>query len=331
LLRCVETDACALGYETVFISLRDSSWRLSDIVSLYKAMVAQVDKEELLRGLCCRVANQLGYPTERYDGSHPLLPLLVEEEGHTRFDAKKVLRRATNDAFKQSDLSLSFRAFAYTVAETRLVGDDEETEKTCWKWFSGEKLEPREKKIGLYDRLMKPTARVWVYSLIRLIRLSGRAGLILLLDDLEALTERDLETSRYRYTPNAAKDTYELIRQLIDDTELLRHFFVLLAGRPAIEEDEKRGFKSYEALWMRLQTGLARSERFNPFADIVDVNKHLEEVGGEDTFASQVAKRLGETLAARGLERHYRETAAQDSGKPLRDLVIETARMYGGD
>jgi len=42
-------------------------------------------------------------------------------------------------------------------------------------------------------------------------------------------------------------------------------------------QDEKRGFVSYDALWMRLQTGLVQ-KKFNPLADMIDADAQGERI-----------------------------------------------------
>ena len=327
LLRCVQADARVLGYVSVFLSLRDSAWKLSDIVSLYKAVAARIDHEELLSGLCRLVADKLGYDPEPYNGSASILPLLVEKEGLTRDIALRELRKAAVRAFDGSDLSPPFYTLAYTLVASRMGTEQRPVIEGCWKWASGDKLEPAEKKTSrLYDRLTKPNGRIWLYSLVRLLRLSGKAGIVVFLDDLDVMLERSAETGRFLYTPNAAKDAYELIRQLIDDVELLPHFMLLLGGRSGVLEDERRGFKSYEALWMRLQTGLAPTHRFNPWADIVDVDDHMAAAGGEE-LARTVGQRLQDVLLKRGMARRYRELPPPCTSSPLRKVVMETALM----
>jgi len=328
LLRCAAEDARKLDYLTVWLSARDASWKLSDVVSLYKAVAAQVDREELLRGICRRVAAKLGYDEDQYDGSASILPLLVEQEGLPRDIAQRELRQAAMQAFRDSDLSPPFYTLAYTLVAKRMGPEQPPAVlQACWKWLLGEKLEPAEKRAArLYDRLMKSSARVWLYSLIRLLRLSGKAGIVVLLDDLEAITQRDPETGRFRYTPRAAKDIFELIRQLIDDVELLQNFLLVLSGRPEVVEDERRGFKSYEALWMRLQSGLVPTPHFNPWADMVNVDAHSAAAGGEG-FAEAVAKRLQEALRSRGIERRYRDVSLPPTTSPVRQRVMEVALM----
>jgi hypothetical protein len=138
------------------------------------------------------------------------------------------------------------------------------------------------------------------------------------------LYERSAETGRFLYSPSQNKDTYELIRQIIDDADLLKNLVFLLAGRRNLVEDEKRGLKSYEALWMRLQTGLVPSGRFNPLCDIVDVDQHLAAAGPD--FPRRLSHHLGVVFSQYGLKRKARESSPDDSSRvALRTTVIDNA------
>ena len=327
LLRFVAADAQELGYTVVFLNLREVKWKFSNMVELYKVVAAQVDRENLWQGLCRRVAAYLGYTTTEYDGSGSILPLLVEKGGLPLVIARKELRQAAANVLRGSDLGLPFLTFAYTLISARMGSQAPTDINIYWKWFSGEKLEAAERKQSrLYDRLTPQNARVWLYSLVRLLRLSGSAGIVILVDNMEVILERDPLSAKFLYTLNAAKDTYELIRQLIDDIDFLENFLLLLSGRRAVLTDEKRGIASYEALWMRVRSGLAPSPHFNPLADIVDVDKHLEEAGNEK-FAQEICRRLQELLQGQGIERKFRDFPPLDDVSPLRRAVRETALM----
>jgi len=162
-------------------------------------------------------------------------------------------------------------------------------------------------------------------SLIQVLNAAGLTGLVVLIDDIEEITRAAPGTGRHLYTSNAVKDTCELFRQLIDDTELLHGFVLILAGGREIVEDVKRGFQSYEALWMRLHPGLARGQRFNPYSDIVDIDL-LYEAKGED-FSQQVAARLSQLLQEAGFRRRYRELPDLSGHSDLRARVMETALL----
>ncbi len=194
------------------------------------------------------------------------------------------------------------------------------------KWLAGEKLQRHEKKdLLLFEQLQRTNARYWLNSLIRLLKIAGMTGLVVAIDDLEFMTERTGSTRRFIYSLNAIKDVCELFRQLIDDAELLNNFMLLLAGRWEMIEDEKRGFVSYEALWMRLQTGLVQKKFFNPLADMVDIDAHLK-ANGRD-FPQQVHIHLRQMLSDVGLELQYRGFPDLSHHSDLRARVIEVAMM----
>jgi len=90
-------------------------------------------------------------------------------------------------------------------------------------------------------------------------------------------------------------------------------------------DDEKRGFKSYEALWMRLQTGLLPVEKFNPLADIVNTDVHLM-ANGRD-FSDQVQARLTQLLRDSGLNLQEKEPPDLSEYTQLRAAVIHVAIM----
>ena len=327
LLRCIEVEARSQGYAVVNLSARDLDYRISDLPNLYKRIFQGIDTNAVVKGLCLNVAARLGYGTDRYQGQSKLLQLMIED-GLARYDAEREIRNAAVKTFKAVDFGPSFVTFAYTTAYDGLTsGLDSNLFGFRLKWLSGQKLEKKQQhEAGLLEQLKKANARYWLNSLIKLLEQAGMPGLIVLIDDLEAITERVPETGRFRYTPNAIKDTCELFRQLIDDVELLNGLLVVLAGQRAIIDDERRGFKSYEALWMRLQTGLVPSTRFNPFSDIVDVDSHYAVVG--DDFPKRVTEGLAGFFKEQGFERHYRDNMPDTAEEPpLRRAVMDQALL----
>jgi P-loop Domain of unknown function (DUF2791) len=326
LLRCVLQDAQALDYQTVWLSAQE--YRLNDLPGLYRAIVKQLDTEKLVAGLCHQVAKKLGYG--QYDDSDNLLALLISDQGLTRDLAVHEIKRTIGLTLKDVDFGPSFRAFAYSVISNRLIIGNEDSVRLALRWLAGEKLERHQKQATLlFERLQKTNARYWLNSLIRLLHMAGMTGLVVAIDDLEVMAERHPETRRYRYTPNAIKDTCELIRQVIDDVELLDHFLLILAGRREMIEDDRRGFKSYEALWMRLQSGLLPIDRFNPLADIVDTDIHL--VANGKGFADQVQTRLKQLFQESGYEMQGKDLPELGDYSQLRAKVIGTTLMALGE
>ncbi|MBM3268884.1 MAG: DUF2791 family P-loop domain-containing protein [Candidatus Sericytochromatia bacterium] len=328
LLRCAAQDAVDLGYQVAHLSARDIGHRLNDIRGLYRTVAARLDLERLVDGLCRKVVDGLGY-RDIYGGYGALVPLL-EERGIPPEDARRDIREEIGKAFRNTDLLPGFAAFASRVVRARLIQGRTELAALYLKWLKGAKLERSEKtQTGQFDVLQKSTARAWLTSLSNLLRLGGARGLVVVIDDLDILIETDPITSKPAYSKAQAQDTLELIRQLIDEAEVLPHFALLLAARPDVVENMSRGFKGYEALWMRLQTGLVASPRFNALADLVDVARHLDSMGPK--LPSTVSDRLAEALHQSGFGQRPRPGSWGSAAWPLRQAVVETAALVSAE
>jgi len=80
----------------------------------------------------------------------------------------------------------------------------------------------------------------------------------------------------------------------------------------------------------RLQTGLIPSEHFNLFADMVDVERLIRDMGGIDKFAKDANGHLKEIVKKKnGLVLKYKNTPPIETESPLRQLLSETANMIG--
>ncbi|GAB4210307.1 MAG: hypothetical protein OHK0012_00240 [Synechococcales cyanobacterium] len=323
LLRSVQVDATHMGYSTVYLSGYDMA--LNDLVGFYRTVVAGLDLDALVHGLAAGVIRHMGYAPEEIGVQPTFVQTLYEQERLTRELAERAINKAIGTLVAGVDLGSSFRTFVHEVVRNRLILGQEEAIALALSWLRGDKLERKQKQaLGLYERLQPSNARYWLNALVHLLRLAGIPGLVVLLDDGQAIAGRKPDSHRYRYSPQAAKDICEFFRQLIDDGEWLEHMLVLVAGRPEMIEDEKRGFKSYDALWMRLQTGLLSAD-FNPLADVLNTERHVQ-AQGED-FPEQVQHHLRSLLQAAGLTLGYHGLPTIQHDYPLRARVKEVAAL----
>ena len=322
LLRYIQYLAEQKNYTSLYMSARTVGSKLCDVPSLYRLVASALDLDCMITGLARKVGFELGYSAAIYDGKGKLLPYIAEE-GYGAPDAAREIRITVARLLRHADISPSFFTFAFSLLKERLIGLDIDNQHLAERWVRGEKLVPSERRdSGLYEILNKTTARRWLDSLLKLISLSGQQGLVILIDDLDVLYERSPETDRYLYTPNNNKDTCEMFRQIIDDADLLKNLMVVLAGRRNLLDDDKRGFKSYEALWMRLQTGLVPSVRFNALCDVVDVDQHLAAQGPD--FPVRLSRHLTDVFAQYGLKRKYRDLSYDmNSFMALKSVVID--------
>lgn len=328
LLRYIQQAAIERKYTSVFLSARSTGPKLSDVPNLYRLIAQAIDWDQMVTGLSQKVAESMGYGSTIYNGTGKLLPYIMEE-GYGAPDSAREIRIATARLLKNADLSPACFTSAFTILKDRLVTEDPEGARMAVKWLAGEKLERFERKeSGLFETLNKSTARRWLDSLLKLIVLSGQQGLVVVIDDLDVLFERSPDNGRYLYTPANIKDTCELFRQLIDDADLLKNFLLVMAGRRHLIDDDRRGFKSYEALWMRLQTGLVPSGQFNPLCDIVDVDAHLSAQG--DNFPVILSDHLRRVFNQYGLKKKPWDKAIElQLPLALKSVVINN--IYSGD
>ncbi|MCD8011937.1 MAG: ATP-binding protein [Lachnospiraceae bacterium] len=109
---------------------------------------------------------------------------------------------------------------------------------------------------------------------------------------MEILISRtSLET--VHYTKMKRDDTYESIRQLIDDIDSMHHIFFVYAFDKSLIENENAGLKSYQALWMRIQNEIV-GERFNRFSDMADMDRLAAQ-----EYTPDVIVAISESLARR--------------------------------
>ena len=100
--------------------------------------------------------------------------------------------------------------------------------------------------------------------------------------DLERLAEARrpplAERHGVYYTKPAVLDAYEVLRQMIDQTDQLRSTLVLAELPPALVLDEVRGLPAYAALELRVADEVRDRRRANPFASLVRLETRLEAV-----------------------------------------------------
>ena len=276
LLHRIQRAAHDRGY--VVAAFSASSVRLQRIDDLYRAIVEHVDLEELTRRLAHRVIQEMGYNPEEVPADQTFADWAVEQ-GHMREVVSRDIESKLGRFFKQrqmeTNLCLAYVQLAAAYLGVRQLA--QEDRKVLYRWIRGERLKVVELRPLLISRSIdRYNARDMLDSLSRLARELGFKGLVVSIDGMEALTDRDPETGRWKYTKNALNDVYQSLREFVDSMPSLTSVFMVLAGRRELLDDLSRGILSYEALWLRLQHEVVVPERFNRFGQIIDLDKATE-------------------------------------------------------
>ncbi len=119
-------------------------------------------------------------------------------------------------------------------------------------------------------------ARHMLFSLAHWLHLTGRAGLVLILDVSRFMATRrpaELDGTLY-YSTAAVLDGYEVLRQFVDVTDELEHGLIaVVAPMVAVlsKDQNPRAVEVYPALRFRIADEVRDRNRVNPLASLVRV------------------------------------------------------------
>lgn len=282
-------EARRLGYVTFFADARRV--RLNKFDSIYQAVLDSVDVEALVTTYCNTVVEGLGYM------AGPLPPeqdffSWAQAQGRAADSLRREIQEKLDALYQDRKINHNFAlAFSQLCAHhlgSRRLADQQN--EILQEWLKGRPLPVRSlKPLKIFTRIDKYNARHMMASFLYLLRLCGRQGLCVAVDDLSALLERGPE-GRALYGRSARNEVYESLRQLVDDFAGFEGAFFVFAGRTELIHDEKGGFKSYEALWMRIQNEVSGS-RPNKFADLFNQDALVK-----DFFTTETCLELQQKL-----------------------------------
>jgi hypothetical protein len=142
------------------------------------------------------------------------------------------------------------------------------------QWLRGElRLISEVKRALIFQKVARHNARHMLFSLAHWLTLTGKGGLLLILDIAryaEALRPAERRSGNY-YSSAATLDLYEVIRELIDATDEARACCVVVLSGPDFLRDDRRGVRSYQALYFRVWDEVYDRQRENPFASLVRI------------------------------------------------------------
>ncbi len=293
--------AASMGYLTVFFSAREV-W-LHDFREVYLEILRQCDVERVLNGCASQIIRELGYnPADIAPGQSFMAFLSERGEGDalSRGEIRTSLRRFFS---KNPRLDNCFAACC-SLLTGGILGHpilEKASRDLILAYMNGDKTVKlsQMRALGISPSgITRYNARHLLRSLSELVQLGGWQGLFVVIDDLETLLQHSPE-SAIRYTRLRREDTYESIRQLIDDIDSMRYLFFLLCFDRELMDNDNYGLKSYQALWMRIQNEVV-STRFNRFSDIIDLDRYADAVCDEASLCL-MSERLAGLLRRGGM------------------------------
>jgi len=301
------------GYLTVSFSANEI-W-LNDFKFIFLEILRQCNLDELMERCSKEIIKELGYDSSQIN------------PGETFIDYLASLRK--NDALEKSEIRNQLRKFFkenprmdnnFSIACSLLCGGvlghpplEDNNKELLLSWLTNEKgfrLTALRHLEMSPARITKFNARLMLQSLSELVMVSGYSGLIVTIDDLDVLVEKS-SLAPLHYTKMKREDTYESIRELIDDIDNFKNIMFLFGCSKSLIDNEKMGMKSYQALWMRIQNEVW-NDKINKFSDIIDMNEVARQVYTPDLLMN-MSKHFSKQIINQEIEPKVidRETASK--------------------
>ena len=178
----------------------------------------------------------------------------------------------TQAVWEDARLAQDFRKAIIALLDAQLVDDKDSLRDAVLDWMRGDLRSlkgVRDAQIGA--RIGRHNARAMLMSLCHWLRSCECRGLVLLLDIRRLLRERREVLEGVAYSPAAVMDCYEVLRQVIDDSEHFEGLFLVAVGDARLINDDapKRALSQYTALKMRVWDDVRPQGRDNPLSPLV--------------------------------------------------------------
>ncbi len=261
------------NFQTVSFSAKNV-W-LHDFKEIYAEIYSQCDIMGCLDRCARKIIENTGFNPDDIPEGFSFVDHLAQIDMNDAL-TKREIRSQLRSFFLDNPVLDNNFALACSMITGGILGHpvlESQNRELLLGWLKGDKTVKLSllRALGLSpSRITKYNARNMLRSLSEIVRLSGMSGMFITIDDLETLLVRS-SMEELHYTKIKREDTYESIRQMVDDIDTMTHIMFVFAFDRAMIDDEKSGFKSYQALWMRIQNEVT-GQRFNRFADIVDLD-----------------------------------------------------------
>ena len=244
------------------------------IEQVFFAVSRQVDWDALAASTARRALEAAAYPVA--EGADLSVDAIAAANGVDARELKRDVDRQLQQLV-QRDYAMvqEFRIAMLRLCQAQLrtgqVADAEHT--AVLDWLSGDLRQISVLKSALlFRRVARHNAPQLLFSLAHWLAANGRAGLLIELDIRRLGQSRRPgagERSGHYYTKAAVLDAYEVLRQLVDNTDELSHCCVVVTAAPEFVTDPYRGIDAYQALKLRIIDEVRDRRRDNPYSSLI--------------------------------------------------------------
>ncbi len=273
----VEEIAGEEGFLTLAADSRKTKIQLVDL--LFQEMAKQIDWEGLAFEYVKKLFGEHGchIPAQREDCSWAGVAALNHSDEST-------LKRDVNSWLESSlyqdyQMSREFRLamIQLCLAQVDEAGRQSKEAQALRSWLCGElKQMSVLKKLLIFQKVNRSTARDLMASFAHWVRLIGKPGVVVTIDIAAFMDSKKKDANALRYTPSAVMDAYEMLRQFIDSSDDMEGLLLVVVTPKTFLTDQRLGLNRYEALKLRIWDDVRDRFRANPFAPMVRLFEQAE-------------------------------------------------------
>ena len=269
----VQDRAATDGYVTARVDAVDTRVHMMDQV--FFAVARQIDWDELAAGRVRAAFAAVAHPVVAGSTDVSVEAVAAQhrvDPGELNRDVNRHLQR---EVFHDYSMVQEFRVAMLRLCQSQLrTGQVTEAEHTAvLEWLRGDLRQiSLLRSAMIFRRIGRHNARQLLFSLANWVAANGSAGLLLELDLRRfgfARRPQAQERHGLYYTKAALLDGYEMLRQLIDNTDELSHCCVMVVAAPEFITDGYRGIDAYQALKLRIFDEVRDRNRDNPYSSLI--------------------------------------------------------------
>lgn len=295
--RWLEHRAREMGFATALVQISETETPLYRMETVYRRAVESMQTTAARRGAFRSIIDEWLYQLEEE----------VLEAGKVREDDLEAVAEVVGDLLEQrlSEVSKTHPQFATALRAihiARVKGEGAVAESlVSWLMGSPNVGAAAKRVAGIKGEIDHFGAAGFFRGLLELLRLTGRKGLVLVLDEVETIQ---------RVRADSKDRSLNALRQLLDDLSNERYpgLYVLITGTPAFF-DGNQGVQRLGALAQRLQVDFPKNAEFDSTRAVqirlqaftreklIEVGRRVRDLYPSDD-SSRVAERVGDDIVA---------------------------------
>lgn len=260
------------GY--AFVSVDAATTRVHMVEKVFNTVARQVDWDGLARDFLMDTLRDGEYLLP-YDWLEFNLANVAMLNGLDVAEMRAIFNTRLRERLSRDyNMTHEFRQAMLKLCQAQLDPQDVGTgvAEAVREWLRGDlQLVSALKSAAIFQKIGRHNAREMISSLSHWLNVAGRSGLVMSVDIAQFLEGKreNAEAGSLFYSTAAVVDGYEVLRQFVDSTDELQHCLIVVFAPPEFLNDEQRGLRKYDALYLRIWDEVKDRRVTNPLSSLI--------------------------------------------------------------